>query len=83
MFVNVNSKRENVSQTWCYRSVIPASWETEAEGSQFKACMDYKNGFEASLGNSVRPYLKKVKKATVLIHGRAFASHTLSPISIH
>lgn len=81
MFININSKREHEPDL-VLQVCNPSYMGDEAEGRQFKACMDYKNGFEASLGNSVRPYLNKVKRATALIYV-AFATHTLSPRSNH
>ena len=57
MFININSKREHEPDL-VLQVCNPSYMGDEAEGHQFKACMDYKNGFKASLGNSVRPYLK-------------------------
>lgn len=77
MFMNINSKREHEPDL-VLQVCNPSYMGDEAEGYQFKACMGYKNGFEASLGNLVRPYLKKVKRATALIHGRICLPNTKS-----
>jgi hypothetical protein len=31
------------SQVWCYKSVIPATWEAEVGGSPFKASYKHKD----------------------------------------
>jgi hypothetical protein len=52
------------SQAWWHTSVILASEETEAKGSQVLGQPTLHNEFEARLGNLVRPCLKIEGKRT-------------------
>lgn len=62
-FIHTGFKKSRMSQTWWRRSVIPATGEAEAGGSQVQALFGLQSEFKDSLSNLVRPGLKiKVKE---------------------
>ena len=61
-FIHTGFIKSRMSQAWWRRSVIPATREAEAGGSQVQALFGLQSEFKASLSNLVRPCLKMKSK---------------------